>query len=154
TANVESFFALGQNYHLVLQPETQKFAFLPGDLEFSLANFLLMGSPEELMDLSLTKPYPGENKLVDRLLAIPEVKQKYLTLVKELAANASAKEKLLAKIAAVDAATSAVRKKEAAAVAARREPPPGFSGPGGAGPQPPDLKTFAEKRTASIASQL
>ncbi len=154
TSNVESFFALGQNYHVVLLPETQKFAFVPGDLEFSLANFLLMGSPDELMDLSLNKPYPGENKLVDRLLAMPEVKQKYQTLLKELAMAVFTKEKLLAKIAAVDSATGAIREKEAAAVAARREPPPGFGGPGGAGPQPPDLKTFAEKRTASIASQL
>ena len=47
-----------------------------------------------------------------------------------------------------------IREKEAKAVAARREPPPGFGGPGGLGPQPPDLKTFAEKRTASVAAQL
>jgi putative membrane-bound dehydrogenase-like protein len=153
TSNVESFFALGHNYHVVLHPQTQKFVFLPADLEFSLANFLLMGSADELMDLSLAKPYPGENKLPDRLLSIPEVKEKYQSLLKELATTVFAKEKLLAKIEAIDAATRPIREKEAQAVAARREPPPGFGGPGG-GPQPPNLATFADKRTASIASQL
>src|SRR5262249_27148835 len=63
TANLESFFALGHNYHLYLDPRSSKFVFLPGDLEFSLANFLLMGSADQVMNLSLTKPYPGENKL-------------------------------------------------------------------------------------------
>ena len=77
----------GHNYHLVLDPGTKKFVFIPGDLEFSLANFLLMGSADQLMDLSLVKPYPGENKLPDRLLAITEVSEKYQKLLKELAAN-------------------------------------------------------------------
>ena len=43
TSNLESFFALGHNYYLYLDPKTNKFVFIPGDLEFSLANFLLMG---------------------------------------------------------------------------------------------------------------
>ena len=43
---------------------------------------------------------------------------------------------------------------EALAVAARNEPPPGFGGPGGPGPQAPDITTFTEKRIASIAVQL
>ncbi len=68
TANLENVFALGHNYYLYLHPKTNKFVFIPGDLEFALANFLLLGSGDELMDLSLTRPYPGDNKLVERLL--------------------------------------------------------------------------------------
>jgi putative membrane-bound dehydrogenase-like protein len=153
-SNLESFFALGHNYHLYLHPGTNKFVFLPGDLEFSLANFLLMGSADQLMDLSLTHPYPGENKLVDRLLAIKEVKEKYHKLLEDLSATCFTKEKLLQDIEAVEKATKEVRDKEAKAVAARKEPAPGFGPPGGGFPQPPDLRTFAEKRTASVAAQL
>jgi serine/threonine protein kinase len=43
TSNLESFFALGHNYWLYLDPGAGKLHFIPGDLEFSLANFLLMG---------------------------------------------------------------------------------------------------------------
>jgi putative membrane-bound dehydrogenase-like protein len=156
TANLESFFALGHNYYLYLHPTTNKFVFMPGDLEFSLANFLMMGSAGQLMDLSLTKPYPGTNKLSDRLLAIKEVQEKYQKLLTGLAATALVKERLLKDVEAIEQATKAIREKEAKAAAARREPPPGFGGPGpgGAGRQPPDLKTFAEKRAASVAAQL
>src|SRR5262249_22766659 len=63
TSNLERDFALGHTYYLSLHPKTNKFVFIPGDLEFALANFLLMGTGDQLMDLSLTHPYPGENKL-------------------------------------------------------------------------------------------
>ena len=153
-SNLESFFALGNNYHLYLHPRTNKFIFMPGDLEFSFANFLLMGSPDQLMDLSLTKPYPGQNKLPDRLLAIDEVNAKYKKLLKELSARAFARDRLLAEAAAIDKATKEIRDKEAKAVLARKEPPPGFGGVGGKGPTAPDFTTFTEKRGVSIAAQV
>ncbi len=151
-SNLESFFALGHNYHLYLDPKTNRFVFIPGDLEFALANFALMGTPEQQMDLSLTKPYPGANKLPDRLLAIKEVNAKYRRLLKDLSASCFTREGLLKDARAIAKATEAVRAREAKASAARKEPPPGF-GPPGAAP-PPDLKTFAEKRTKSVAAQL
>jgi len=154
TTNLESFLALGHNYSLYLNPKTNKFVFIPGDLEFSFANFLLMGTADQLMDLSLTRPYPGESKLPDRLLAIKEVNDKYQKLLKELTATVFTKERLLKDAEAIEKATKAVRDREAKAVAARREPPPGFGPPGAMAPQPPDLKTFAEKRTAAVADQL
>lgn len=151
TANLEGFFALGHNYHLYLDPKTDQFAFIPGDLESAFANFPLMGLPDQLADLSLTKPYPGENKLPDRLLAIKKVNEKYRKLLKELSSSVFTKEQLLKDVGAINEATKATRDRETKAVVARREAPPGFGGPG---PQPPDLITFAEKRTASIDSQL
>ncbi len=158
TANLESFFALGHNYHLYLDAKTKKFHFAPGDLEFSFANFLLMGTADQLMDLSVVKPYPGESKLADRLLANKEINGRYRIILKELFTTVFTKERLLRDAEAIAKATLAVREREEKAVLARKEPPPGFGGPGGPGagmgPQPPDLKTFAEKRTASIEKQL
>src|SRR5262249_6184034 len=154
TANLESFFALGHNYHLYLDPRSSKFVFLPGDLEFSFANFLLMGSADQVMNLSLTKPYPGENKLPDRLLAIKAVNEKYQSLLKELTATVFTKERLLQEAETIEKLTKEVREKEAKAVAARSEPPSGFGGPGGPGPQAPDVTRFVEKRMASITDQL
>jgi putative membrane-bound dehydrogenase-like protein len=152
-SNLESFFVLGHNYGLYLDPQTGKFHFLPGDLEFSLANFLLMGSAEQLMDLSLTKPYPGDNKLPDRLLAIKRVSERYRTIVEKLFTTAFGSDRLLAEIEAIEKATQPVREKEAKAVAARSEQAAGFGG-GGPGPQAPDLRSFVQKRSASVAAQL
>jgi putative membrane-bound dehydrogenase-like protein len=85
------------------------------------------------------------------LLAIPEIREQYLSIVKQLAATTFTTEKLKERIAAVEAATREIRAKETAAARARREAPPGFGGPA---PQPPELNAFAEKRLASIAAQL
>ncbi len=150
--NLESFHALGSNYHLYLDSKTGRFTFLPGDLEFSMANFLLFGTPDQLMDLSVTKPYPGENKLVDRLMAVPEIKAKYLAMVKDLAAKSFTKEQLNKEIDSLASLSQESRDKETKAVAARREPP-AFGAPPGT-PQAPDLKTFVDRRLASIDSQL
>src|SRR5262249_3072681 len=154
TSNLESAFALGHNYHLYLHPKTHKFIFLPGDLEFALANFMLFGTADQLMDLSLTHPYPGDNKLVDRLLAIKEVNEKHRDLLRELSEKAFSKQQLLKQGETIEKATKAALTKERKAVESRRETQGGFGPPGGGAPQPPNLKTFAEKRSASIASQL
>src|SRR5262249_18402661 len=100
-ANLENFLALGHNYSLYLNPKTNKFVFIPGDLEFSFANFLLMGTADQLLDLSLIHPYPGENKLADRLLAIPAVSERYQKLLKELTATVFTKDRLLKDAAAI-----------------------------------------------------
>lgn len=153
-SNLESFFALGHNVVLYLDPQAGKFTFLPGDLEFSFANLMLMGSPQQLMDLSIVKPYPGENKLPDRLLAVKGMSQRYRAIVEKLFQTTVASGRLLAEIELIEQATQAIREKEAAAVAARNEPPIGFGGPGGQAPQPPDLRAFVQQRTQSVAAQL
>ncbi|VTR95502.1 heme-binding protein : Heme-binding protein OS=Planctomyces brasiliensis (strain ATCC 49424 / DSM 5305 / JCM 21570 / NBRC 103401 / IFAM 1448) GN=Plabr_4796 PE=4 SV=1: CotH: GSDH: Cytochrom_C [Gemmata massiliana] len=153
-SNMDSFFAVGWNYTLYLDPKTNKFAFIPGDLEGTFASPSFLGTPDQLMDLSVTKPYPGENKLPDRLLAIKEINEKYQKLLKELSATAFTKDQLLKDADAIDKATKTAREKETKAVAARKEPAPGFGPPGAMGPQAPDMKTFAEKRTASVTAQV
>jgi putative membrane-bound dehydrogenase-like protein len=154
TSNLESVFALGHNYYLYLHPRSNKFVFLPGDLEFALANFLLMGNADEVQNLSLTRPYPGANKLVDRLLAIKEVDAQYRSLLKELAAKEFTRERLLREIDAIEKVTKEPLAREKKAADARKEGATGLGPPGGMGPQAPDLRTFADKRTASIADQL
>jgi putative membrane-bound dehydrogenase-like protein len=154
TSNLESAFALGHNYHLYLHPKTNKFVFLPGDLEFALANFLLLGTADQLMDLSLTHPYSGDNKLVERLLAIKEVRAKYHKLLRDLSEKEFTRAQLMKEIEAVEQVTKEPLAKEKQAAEAREDPPPAFGPPGVAAPQPPDLKTFAQKRTASVAAQL
>ncbi len=151
-SNLQSFFALGHNYSLYLHPKTNKFVFIPGDLEFSLANFMLMGSAEQQMDLSLFHPYPGDNKLVDRLLGIPEVRTQYQKLLQNLASTAFTRKQLLKDIEAIEKVTKEPLAREKKAAEARKEGPGGFGPPGG--PKPPDLRTFIDKRTASVAAQL
>jgi spore coat protein CotH len=150
-ANLDSLFTLGHNYYLYLHPKTNQFTFFPWDVDLSFAGFPFMATPEQQMDLSLTHPYPGESKLADRLLAMKDVAAKYQKLLAELSATVFTKERLLKDIAAAEAVTKDILAREAKATAARKETG-GFDfnmfG------RTPDLKTFAEKRTASVADQV
>jgi putative membrane-bound dehydrogenase-like protein len=151
-ANADGFFTLGYNYSLFLDPKTNRFIFIPGDQELSFANFQMMGSSDQLMDMSIARPYGGENRLADRLLASKEVREAYGKIVADLATTVFRKERLLADIAAIEGKTKAILERELAARAERAEPPVGFGPPGG--PTAPDLRTFAERRSVSIADQL
>lgn len=151
--NTDSFFALGHNYYLYLNPKTGKVQFVPWDLDRAFANFGIFGSNSRQMDLSLTHPYAGPHRLTDRLLALPGVAGKYQSVLKELAAGPFVKDKLMARVAAADAAVKGLRDRDAAAGLARKEPAgpamtPGFFG------KAPTLERFIEKRTASVAAQL
>ena len=151
-ANADGFFTLAYNYSLFLDPTTNRFVFIPGDQELSFANFLMMGSADQLMDMSLARPYGGQNRLADRLLAVTEVNEAYRKIVKDLATTVFRKDRLVAEIVAFEGATKAILEREAGARVERAEPPVGFGPPGA--PAAPDLRTFAEKRSLSIADQL
>ncbi len=152
-ANADGFFTLSYNYALFLDPATNRFIFIPGDQELSFANFAMMGSADQLMDMSLARPYGGENRLVDRLLGVKEIRDAYQKVLREIATTVFRKDRLLTDIAVIEQATKAIIERETSARAERTEPPAGF-GPPGAAPSAPDLRTFATKRTALIADQL
>jgi spore coat protein CotH len=154
-ANLDSFFVGGHNAYLYLHPETNKIVILPWDLDLSFGGFFLMGQPDQQADLSITHPYPGEHRLTDRLLAIPEIGEKYRKLVRELTTTVFTKEKIAARLTELEKATKEARDRETKAVAARRENT-GFGGfPGGPGGQAPqDLRAWVDKRLASVTAQL
>ncbi len=151
-ANADGFFTLAYNYALALDPRTNRLVFIPGDQDLAFANFLMMGSAGQLMDMSLAHPYSNPNRLADRLLAIPEIRGSYTRILAELANTVFRKEKLLADIDAVEETIAPIVARELAAREERGEPPAALGPPGF--PTAPDLRTFAETRSRSIADQL
>lgn len=149
-ANPDSFFMLGHNFHVYLHPKTHLFHFIPWDLDRAFSNLPVMGTNDQQMDLSLTHPYAGTQKLTERILAVPGVGEKYQTLCKDLSATAFSKDRLLKELDAADAAMKDPMARDAKAAAVRKEAPQTGFGFG----KPPDLRTFVEKRTASAAAQL
>ena len=148
TSNLDSFFTLGHNYYLYLHPDTNKFHFLPWDLDRSMGNFGVFGSMDQQMDLSITKPYGGANRLADRVMGVKELADEYRTVLKDVAGKAFTKEKLTADLEAFEKATKDIVAKDAKAAAARKDGPAGFYG------AVPDMRTFVTKRAESIAAQL
>jgi spore coat protein CotH len=148
--NLDSFFTGGHNAYIYLHPETNKLIFIPWDLDLSFGGFFLMGQPDQQVETSLTHPFPGEHKLVDRVLGVKEFGDRYQKILKELAASSFSKEKLLANLETIEKATKEPLAREAKAVAARKENNNLF---GGFGPAP-NLKTFIENRAVAVAAQL
>lgn len=157
-ANLDSFLGFGHNYYLYLRPDTNRFVFIPWDLDFSVGTWPAGGSPEQQIDLNINHPYPGENKLIDRLLAMEEVKGKYQDLLKELVTTCFTKDRWLADLAQIEQTTAEPLEREAKAVKARNEGAVPFGPPGGMFPGmslgPDFLKTFVEKRLESVNAQL
>jgi len=139
-------------------PKTNKFVFIPWDLDLSLATWPAAGTPEQQVTLSIHHPHAGQNKLIDRLFAIKEHKARYLAIIKDLAATSFTKKKLLERLDEIEKALKEPMAKEAKAVAARKEARGGgfgmgFGGGGQFGQSMPPRK-FIEKRTESVAAQL
>lgn len=152
--NPDSAFALGHNYYLYLHPKTDRLHFIPWDVDRALANFPIFGSAEQQMDLSLHHPYGGTNKLVERLLAIPEVREKYDALLRELAAGVFSREALQKRLTVLEEASRPLLDRDKEAAAKRKESTAGGFGPPMMFAAPPPLATFIEKRSVSVAAQL
>jgi spore coat protein CotH len=152
-SNLDSYLGYGHNYYLYLVPGTNKFAFIPWDLDLSLATWPAVGSPEQLVELSLAHPHAGQNKLIDRLFAIKEHKDRYNAIIKELTANTFTKKKLTEHLDAIEKAVKDPLAREAKAVTARKEPRGGGFGGGAFGQSMPPRR-FIDKRLQSVEAQL
>ncbi len=156
-ANMDSYLGLGHNYYLYLVPESNRFVFIPWDCDLSLAAWPAAGPPERQVDLSVMHPWTGSNRLLERLLAIDDVKARYRKILEELVAGPFTKEKLIAQLEPLDRAVKEPIVREKAAIAARREGGGGF-GFGGMGRAvfgaslPP--RAFIDQRVESVKAQL
>lgn len=159
-SNLDSYLGFGHNYYLYLVPKSNQFVFIPWDLDLSLATWPAVGTPEQLVELSVAHPHAGQDKLLDRLFAVPRYKERYLAIVRELSETKFTKPKLFERLDQIERALKEPLANEAQAVAARKEGTGGGGGGFGMGfgggqfgqSMPP--RKFIEKRTASIAAQL
>ena len=94
TSNLDSILCIGHNYFLYLNPTDDKFYFIPWDMNLSFAGWVWLGSPEDLINLSITHPHVSDNKLIERLLAIDSFNQTYHRHLSDLLATVCAPDKL------------------------------------------------------------
>jgi spore coat protein CotH len=151
-ASLDGFVGMGHNFYLYRSPKTGRFTFMPWDLDLAFGGFALYGTPEQMVDLSLEHPHVGENKLIDRLLAMPELKAAYLDQVRRLAANVFTEERLGQDLAALEELARGPLAKEQAAVRKRGDGTGAAFGGRMLAALP--LREFIEKRRESVEAQL
>lgn len=83
-SNMDSFLSTGHNFYMYVHPQTLKIHFIPWDLNLSLGTFDWVGPVSEQADLDLLQPTVLDNRLTERVLAIPKYRRAYLDIVKRM----------------------------------------------------------------------
>ncbi len=150
-ASLDSFIGLGHNYYLYLSPKTNTFQFIPWDLDLAFGGFMMFGTPDQQANFSIERPHMGENKLIDRLFAMPDVKAAYREQVKRLHADLFASGRLAKDAEAIAILLKEPLAKEKAAATKRKED---FAANHPFAPKPFPIAEFIGKRSAAVADQL
>ncbi len=64
--DLDGILGPGQNYYVYLHPKTQKFLFIPWDQDQAFGQFP-RGTEEQRENLSIRKPWTGENRFLERV---------------------------------------------------------------------------------------
>jgi len=169
-STLDSILGMGQNYYLHLHPVLQNFQFIPWDLDNSFGQFPILGTQEQREQLSLQKPWAGENRFLERMFKLSSFQTFYKTHLQTFRVTLFRPERLERQ---VDMIAQAIRKAvseespEKLTVlekAVKGENVHGFhmapGHPGGAGPGPDmtadlkPVKAFVRARYQSLADQM
>ncbi len=81
-SDLDGILGPGQNYYLFLHPKTQKFAFIPWDQDQAFGQFP-RGTEEQRENLSIRKPWTGENRFLARVYNTDAFKKAYSARLQE-----------------------------------------------------------------------
>jgi spore coat protein CotH len=81
-ADLDGILGPGQNYYLYVPPNTQKFLFIPWDQDQPFGQFP-RGTQEQRENLSIHKPWTGENRFLERVYKSDAFKTAYLARLTE-----------------------------------------------------------------------
>jgi hypothetical protein len=83
-SNYDSILDNGQNFLLYLDPRTDKFGFIPWDLDHSWGEFPLIGTADLRERVSLWHPWVGENRFIERMLTAGPFRERYRREIERL----------------------------------------------------------------------
>jgi RNA polymerase sigma factor (sigma-70 family) len=96
-SNYDSILANGQNFFMYLDPRSNKFGFIPWDLDSAWGEFWL-GSKAELERASIWHPWVGENRFIERVMAVEEFRRVYRAHLEDFLARLFVPDRLARRI--------------------------------------------------------
>ena len=93
-SNYDGLLSNGQNFLLYLDPRTEQFGFVPWDLDHCWGEFGFIGTKEQREQASLRHPWVGQNRFLERMLAVPAVYEAYRGQLARLRASLFVPERL------------------------------------------------------------
>jgi spore coat protein H len=157
----DGILAVGQNFYLYLDPRSNKFGFIPWDLDSAWGNFWIASRTEQ-EQASIWHPWIGKNRFLERVMAGEEFRRLYRLHLEDFLSRLYVPERLHRRI---DEIAAVIRGPVAAQSGLRLDkfeqevgwkpvhPSPGerpntFNRPA------KDLKRFIDRRAASVRRQL
>src|SRR5436190_6045987 len=161
-SSYDSFLSNGQNYYLYLDPRSNKFGFIPWDLDLAWGGFFLLGSTKERERASIWHPWVGEHRLLERVMAVEKFRRVYRAHLEDFLTRLFVPERLHRRIDELAqvirepiAAESDFRlKKFEQAVSDKKLEPTAKGNPNGANRPVHQLKRFIVNRAQSVRQQL
>jgi hypothetical protein len=161
-SNYDSFLSNGQNFYLYLDPDSNKFGFIPWDLDLSWGGFFLLGSTKERERASIWHPWVGQHRLLERVMNVEAFRRLYRTQIEDLLARLFIPSRLRQR---VDEVAKAIRSPIAAesdfrlgkfeqAVSDKPREHPAGKDEQGANRPPHQIKRFINARAKSVRDQL
>jgi hypothetical protein len=160
-SNYDSILANGQNFYVYLDPRSNKFGFIPWDLDLAWGSFFLLGTTRERERASIWHPWVGENRFLERVMGVEEFRRLYRAHLEDFSARLFVPDRLNQRI---DELAAVIRSPIAAESDFRLDK---FEQAVGAKPLQPSrgnsqsanrtahqLKRFVEKRAISVRAQL
>jgi spore coat protein H len=159
-SDVDGILGPGQNLYLHLHPDTNKFIFIPWDQDRSFGNFPMRGTQEQREQLSIHRPWDGQNRFLERLYQVDAFKKAYLARLDEFSKTIFRPERFDQQMEIIAAAIRPAVQEESAEKLARferalaGETPPQARGGFNFGTPPKPVKPFVRIRTRSVVDQL
>jgi DNA-directed RNA polymerase specialized sigma24 family protein len=160
-SHYDSILSLGQNFFMYLHPRSNKFGFIPWDLDSAWGHFWL-AEKEEFERASIWHPWVGENRFIERVMAVEEFRRIYREHLEDFLARVFVPDRLHRRIdemaAVIRDPVSAespfrLNKFEQAVGLKPLHPSPGET-KNGVNHPPHQLKPFIEGRARSVRRQL
>ena len=156
-SNMDSFLTHVHNYYVYLDPDSNRFVLLPWDLDLAWGAFLMLGSSEQLQQLDVFHPHVGEGPVIDRLLAIPELRAAYRKHLESLQATVGDDGPTMRQLREVNEVLLEPRAREAK-WKEDHPPPPAPNSPfffrGSPFASAPSIDAFIKARRTAVADQL
>jgi len=97
-ASYDGFLTNGQNFYLYLDPRSNKFGFIPWDLDHAWGGFPFVGTAPTRERASIWKPWAHQNRFLERVMAVEEFRRIYRRRLEELFETKFVPERLYQKI--------------------------------------------------------
>ena len=162
-SSYDSFLSNGQNYYLYLDPRSNKFGFIPWDLDLAWGGFFLLGSTKQRERASVWHPWVGEHHFLERVMAVEKFRLIYRAHLEDFLTRLFVPERLhqrideLAPIIREPIAAESdfrLKKFEQAISIEKLEPVAKGGNPNGANRPVHQLKRFIVNRAQSVRQQL